>query len=161
MLTQEVSCLPHVSRPPHPEWRITSKQRSWKQITLPQQLLYLSQVISGAYIWQGWLALHWLHDVIMCIFVQFLICVCRQNSLWLTLSFWTFESRLLIKFLVSCIMIFLKKLHLLRFFPSAADLLRTFRISLNLFIEDTEHTLLAYRFSVFLRVITDFHDLLL
>ena len=52
-------------------------------------------------------------------------------------------------------MIFVKNLYLLRFFPSAPDQLRTFRISLNLFIEDT---LLADRFSVFLWVITDIRD---
>ena len=61
---------------------------------------------------------------------------------------------------VSCILYhdLFQKFILVKIFPSALDKLRTFRISLNLFIEDT---LLADRFFVFLRVITDIHDLLL
>ena len=61
---------------------------------------------------------------------------------------------------VSCILYhdLFQNLYLLRYFPSAPYQLWTFRILLNLFKEDT---LLAGRFSVFLRVITDIHELLL
>ena len=119
---------------------------------------FLSQIISGAYIWHGWLVgftlTAWCYNVYICRALN--LCLSTKQPMVNVILLFIWKST---PNKVSCILYhdLFQKFILVKIFPSAPDQLRTFRIALNLFIEDT---LLADRFSVFLRVITDIHDLL-